>query len=61
VSCQLQLRYQRNGVESFDTEGGGVSGSPGTKAPAPEDNLPTPRSNTDQEMPPPPPPPPDGY
>jgi len=61
VSCQLQLRYQRNGTESFDTEGGGVSGSPATTAPAPEDNLPTPRSNSDQEMPPPPPPPPEGY
>jgi len=62
VSCQLQLRYQRNGTESFDTEGGGISGSPaGTTTPAPEDNLPPPRSNTDQEMPPPPPPPPDGY
>jgi len=62
VSCQLQLRYLRNGTETFDTEGGGIAGSPeGSKTAAPEDNLPTPRSNADQELPPPPPPPPEGY
>jgi len=62
VSCQLQLRYQRNGAETFDTEGGGASGpAAGTQTPAPEDNLPPPRSNADQELPPPPPPPPEGY
>jgi len=61
VSCQLQLRYQRNGAETFDTEGGRVSGS-GAAKPAPsDDNLPTPRANTDDEMPAPPPPPPSGY
>jgi len=62
VTCQLQLRYQRNGAVTFDTEGGGVSGSGVVAKPeAPDDNLPTPRSNTDEEMPAPPPPPPSGY
>jgi len=62
VSCQLQLRYQRSGTETFDTEGGGVSGSGVVAKPEPSnDNLPTPRSNTDEEMPAPPPPPPSGY
>ncbi len=62
VSCQLQLRYQRNGTETFDTEGGGMSGSGSIAKPeSTEDNLPTPRANTDEEMPAPPPPPPSGY
>lgn len=62
VSCQLQLRYERNSTETFDTEGvKKVAGSNGDKTGAPEDNLPAPRSNTDDEMPPPPPPPPSGY
>lgn len=62
VTCQLQLRYQRNGTDTFDTEGGGTSGSTAVAKPAPpDDNLPTPRSNTDEEMPAPPPPPPSGY
>jgi len=62
VTCQLQLRYQRNGTETFDTEGGGVSGSGVVAKPAPsDDNLPPPRANTDEEMPAPPPPPPSGY
>ncbi|HYR52799.1 MAG TPA: hypothetical protein VET83_09320 [Candidatus Dormibacteraeota bacterium] len=62
VVCQLQLRYERNGTETFDTEGSKkVAGTTGDKTPAPEDNLPPPRSNTDDEMPPPPPPPPSGY
>jgi len=61
VNCQLQLRYQRNG--DFQTEGGGVAGTPGTaiKSDVPDDNLPTPRSNNDEEMPAPPPPPPSGF
>ena len=62
VSCQLQLRYQRNGTEAFDTEGGKIAGSgAGTKTDTVQDNLPPPRSNTDEELPPPPPPPPSGY
>ena len=62
VNCQLQLRYERNGTETFDTEGSKkVAGTTGDKKAAPEDNLPPPRSNTDEEMPPPPPPPPSGY
>ena len=62
VNCQLQLRYQRNGTETFDTEGSkNVARTTGDKTAAPEDNLPPPRSNTDDEMPPPPPPPPSGY
>ena len=62
VTCQLQLRYERNGTETFDTEGSKkVAGGTGNKTEAPEDNLPPPRSNTDDEMPPPPPPPPSGY
>ena len=62
VVCQLQLRYQRNGTETFDTEGGKIAGSGvGTKTAKTDDNLPAPRSNSDQEMPPPPPPPPSGY
>ncbi len=63
VSCQLQLRYQRNGTETFDTEGGGTAGSGSSiaKPESTEDNLPTPRANTDEEMPAPPPPPPSGY
>ena len=60
VSCQLQLRYQRNGFQGVGGEG--VSGSGVVAKPvAPDDNLPTPRSNTDEEMPAPPPPPPSGY
>jgi hypothetical protein len=61
VSCQLQLRYQK-GTETFDTEAGTVSGAaaaPKTDEGEP-DNLPAPRTNTDDEMPPPPPPPPSG-
>ncbi len=62
VTCQLQLRYQRNGTDTFDTEGGGTAGSAAVAKPAPpDDNLPTPRSNADEEMPAPPPPPPSGY
>ena len=62
VTCQLQLRYQRGGTETFDTEGGNIAGSPaGAKTDTSNDNLPTPRSNTDEEMPAPPPPPPSGY
>jgi hypothetical protein len=62
VTCQLQLRYQRKGVQTFDTEGGGTSGPAAVAQPAPsDDNLPTPRSNNDEEMPAPPPPPPSGY
>jgi hypothetical protein len=62
VNCQLQLRYERNGTETFDTEGSKkVAGTTGDKTEAPADNLPPPRSNTDDEMPPPPPPPPSGY
>ncbi len=62
VTCQLQLRYQRSGTETFDTEGGGAAGSATVAKPAePDDNLPTPRSNADEEMPAPPPPPPSGY
>jgi len=60
VICQLQLRYQRNPGDTFDTEGGTVSGAPAVK-PDSDDNLPTPRANTDDEMPAPPPPPPSGY
>jgi hypothetical protein len=60
VICQLQLRYQRNGTDTFDTEGGTTSGAPVAK-PDSDDNLPTPRSNNDEEMPAPPPPPPSGY
>ena len=60
VVCQLQLRYQRNPTDTFDTEGGTVSGA-GAPKPASDDNLPTPRANTDDEMPAPPPPPPSGY
>ena len=59
VVCQLQLRYQRNGTQTFDTEAGGKIA--GTKTAKPDDNLPAPRSNSDQEMLPPPPPPPSGY
>jgi hypothetical protein len=59
VTCQLQLRYQKNGTETFDTEGGGITVAP--KTDAVPDNLPPPRSNTDDELPPPPPPPPSGY
>jgi len=59
VVCQLQLRYQRNGTQTFDTEGGGKIA--GTRTEKTDDNLPAPRSNSDQEMPPPPPPPPSGY
>ncbi|HEY2924029.1 MAG TPA: hypothetical protein VGJ98_03580 [Candidatus Eisenbacteria bacterium] len=62
VICQLQLRYQRDGTETFDTEGGKVAGSgTGTKTERIDDNLPAPRSNSDLELPPPPPPPPTGY
>jgi len=64
VTCQLQLRYQRGGTETFDTEGGGkIAGSTegGAKSDTSEENLPTPRSNADEEMPAPPPPPPSGY
>ena len=60
VTCQLQLRYQRG--DAVD-EGGNPVVSPGF-TPKPEksdDNLPTPRANTDDEMPAPPPPPPSGY
>jgi hypothetical protein len=58
VVCQLQLRYQRTGTETFDTEGGsGIVAKPA----APDDNLPPPRANTEEEMPAPPPPPPSGY
>jgi hypothetical protein len=59
VVCQLQLRYQRNGTVTFDTEAGAKIA--GRKAAKTDDNLPAPRSNSDQEMPPPPPPPPSGY
>lgn len=62
VICQLQLRYERNPTETFDTEGGSAAGSAAqTKSDTVEDNLPAPRSNSDQELPPPPPPPPSGY
>ena len=61
VICQLQLRYERGPTETFDTEGGKIAGSVTGKGDVPEDNLPTPRSNSDQELPPPPPPPPSGY
>jgi hypothetical protein len=59
VTCQLQLRYQRG--DAMD-EGGNPIASPSVAPkPAPsDDNLPTPRANTDNEMPPPPPPPPSG-
>lgn len=61
VTCQLQLRYQR-GPETFGTEGGGAGGAGVVSKPEPsDDNLPTPRANTDDEMPAPPPPPPSGY
>jgi len=60
VICQLQLRYQRNPTDTFDTESGAASG-PAAAKPDSDDNLPTPRSNTDEEMPAPPPPPPSGY
>jgi len=60
VTCQLQLRYQK-GTDTFDTEGGSLSRIPSAATKAPDDNLPTPRSNTDEEMPAPPPPPPSGY
>jgi hypothetical protein len=61
VICQLQIRYERNPTETFDTEAGKIAGSVTGKGDLPEDNLPTPRSNSDQELPPPPPPPPSGY
>src|SRR6185503_19993863 len=59
VTCQLQIRYQKNGTETSDTEDGGITVAP--KTDAVPDNLPPPRSNSDDELPPPPPPPPSGY
>ena len=65
VSLQLQLRYERNPTETFDTESASkAAGYQGTvRAPADtsQDDMPPPRSNTEEEMPPPPPPPPEGY
>jgi hypothetical protein len=63
VTCQLQIRYSRNPTDTFDTEGSSAPATThtGTSGDTTPDNLPTPRSNTDEEMPAPPPPPPSGY
>lgn len=58
VTCQLQLRYQRG--EGDVASGSGTASTVKPKA-DPSDDMPTPRANTDDEMPAPPPPPPSGY
>jgi hypothetical protein len=58
VTCQLQMRYLRDG-ETMTSQAGGVAAKPAT--PPSDDNLPAPRANTEEEMPAPPPPPPSGY
>jgi hypothetical protein len=53
VRTQLQIQYERNGVAVTR-----ASGAPGTSGTASEDDIITPRANTEEETPPPPPPPP---
>jgi hypothetical protein len=58
VHCQLQIQYRR-------TDGKAVSrraepaGNGAKSSTAPDDVVPTPRSNEEEDIPPPPPPPPD--
>jgi hypothetical protein len=58
VTCQLQLRYQRG---EGDVAAGADAGTTVKRKPDASDDMPTPRANTDDEMPAPPPPPPSGY
>jgi len=55
VRCQLQMQYERVGDASGEPSMSGSGSRPATPA---EDDLVTPRSNTEEEAPPPPPPPP---